>query len=69
MNTVDLTEAVWFKSTRSNGQSACVEVAFLNSDIIPVRDSKDPGGPALAFPTHAWAAFVTAIKTGELPNT
>ncbi|MBD0671530.1 DUF397 domain-containing protein [Streptomyces sp. CBMA156] len=68
MNTVDLTEAVWFKSTRSNGQSACVEVAFLNSGIIPVRDSKDPEGPALAFPTDAWASFVTAIKTGELPD-
>ncbi|MFE5584598.1 DUF397 domain-containing protein [Kitasatospora sp. NPDC056531] len=68
MNTVDLTGAVWVKSTRSNGQSACVEVAFLNNDIVPVRDSKDPSGPALVFPTDAWTAFVTAIKTGELPN-
>ncbi|MFE4519085.1 DUF397 domain-containing protein [Kitasatospora sp. NPDC056783] len=68
MKTVDLTGAVWFKSTRSNAQSACVEVAFLNSGIIPVRDSKDPSGPALTFPTGAWTAFITAIKTGELPN-
>ncbi len=69
MNTVDLTGAAWFKSTRSNGQSACVEVAFLDSSIVPVRNSKDPSGPALVFPTDAWTAFVTAIKTGELPNT
>ncbi|MFJ6620121.1 DUF397 domain-containing protein [Kitasatospora sp. NPDC091335] len=69
MKTTDLTEAVWFKSSRSNAQSACVEVAFLNNGIIPVRDSKDPEGPALAFPTDAWASFVTAIKTGELPST
>ncbi|MFE4977115.1 DUF397 domain-containing protein [Kitasatospora sp. NPDC056651] len=68
METVDLTEAAWFKSSRSNAQSACVEVAFLNSGIIPVRDSKDPSGPALAFPTDAWTAFITAIKSGELPN-
>ncbi|GAB7185876.1 DUF397 domain-containing protein [Kitasatospora sp. Ki12] len=59
---------MWVKSTRSNGQSACVEVTLLNTGIIPVRDSKDPDGPALAFPTGAWTAFVTAIKTGELPN-
>ncbi|KJS59600.1 DUF397 domain-containing protein [Streptomyces rubellomurinus] len=70
MDTVDLTEAVWFKSSRSNGQSACVEVAFLNSGIVPVRDSKDPGGPALVFPADAWTTFITAVKTGELlPNT
>ncbi|MFJ3217458.1 DUF397 domain-containing protein [Kitasatospora sp. NPDC086801] len=69
MDTTDLTGAVWFKSTRSNGQSACVEVAILNHGIVPVRDSKDPNGPALVFPADTWTAFVTAIKGGELPNT
>ncbi|MFE6052895.1 DUF397 domain-containing protein [Kitasatospora sp. NPDC056446] len=69
MDTVDLTGAVWFKSTRSNGQSACVEVAILDASVVPVRDSKDPSGPALVFPTDAWTAFVTAIKADELPHT
>ncbi|MER7584374.1 DUF397 domain-containing protein [Kitasatospora sp. NPDC097691] len=69
METVDLTETAWLKSTRSNAQSACVEVAFLNNGIVPVRDSKDPNGPALVFPSDAWTAFVTAIKTGDLPST
>ncbi|MFE4978014.1 DUF397 domain-containing protein [Kitasatospora sp. NPDC056651] len=32
---------------------------------MPVRDSKDPSGPALHFTTPAWQAFVTAIRTGE----
>lgn len=32
---------------------------------VPVRDSKDPEGPALIFPTAAFAAFVGAIKAGE----
>ncbi|MER8103769.1 DUF397 domain-containing protein [Kitasatospora sp. NPDC094016] len=68
MDTVDLTGAVWFKSTRSNGQSACVEVAILSDGIVPVRDSKDPGGPALVFPADAWTAFVAALKGGEIPN-
>ncbi|MER7584375.1 DUF397 domain-containing protein [Kitasatospora sp. NPDC097691] len=69
METVDLTEAAWLKSIHSNGQSACVEVAFLNDGIVPVRDSKDPNGPALVFPSDAWTAFVTAIKAGDIPNT
>ncbi|MFD4657459.1 DUF397 domain-containing protein [Kitasatospora sp. NPDC058444] len=68
MDTIDLTEAAWFKSTRSNAQSACVEVAFLDAGVVPVRDSKDPGGPALVFQAAAWSAFLTALKAGEIPN-
>ncbi|MGW2253381.1 DUF397 domain-containing protein [Kitasatospora sp. NPDC001660] len=36
---------------------------------MAVRDSKEPSGPTLAFSADAWAAFVTAIKTEEIPNT
>ncbi|MFF7454485.1 DUF397 domain-containing protein [Kitasatospora sp. NPDC008115] len=32
---------------------------------MPVRDSKDPDGPALLFPSDAWQSFVTAVRTGE----
>ncbi|GAA2139779.1 hypothetical protein GCM10009802_49810 [Streptomyces synnematoformans] len=35
--------------------------------LVPVRDSKDPDGPALVFEAAAWSAFVTAVKAGELP--
>ncbi|MPY62781.1 DUF397 domain-containing protein, partial [Streptomyces spongiae] len=28
---------------------------------IPVRDSKNPTGPALLFPAPAWQAFVTSL--------
>ncbi|MGW3039492.1 DUF397 domain-containing protein [Kitasatospora sp. NPDC001159] len=34
---------------------------------VPVRDSKDPSGPALVFSTSAWEAFVTAVREGDLP--
>ncbi|MFF1788701.1 DUF397 domain-containing protein [Kitasatospora sp. NPDC058243] len=34
---------------------------------VPVRDSKDPDGPTLAFPTAAWQAFVAAVHEGEFP--
>ncbi|MER8102800.1 DUF397 domain-containing protein [Kitasatospora sp. NPDC094016] len=35
--------------------------------LVPVRDSKDPGGPALVFPAEAWHSFIVAIRDGELP--
>jgi hypothetical protein len=30
-----------------------------------VQDSKDRGGPELAFDPGAWAAFVRGVKQGE----
>ncbi|MGW4755215.1 DUF397 domain-containing protein [Streptomyces chartreusis] len=39
----------------------CVEVADSLPGIIPVRDSKNPEGPALVFPTPVWALFVAAL--------
>ncbi|WP_431885916.1 DUF397 domain-containing protein [Micromonospora wenchangensis] len=51
--------ARWRKSTRSNGQGGnCVEVADELSGVVMVRDSKDPGGPVLAFDPYSWRAFV-----------
>ncbi|MEU3563451.1 DUF397 domain-containing protein [Kitasatospora sp. NPDC006786] len=35
--------------------------------LVPVRDSKDPGGPALVFAAAAWGSFVVAIREGEFP--
>ncbi|SCL29700.1 protein of unknown function [Micromonospora nigra] len=60
---VDLTDARWRKSTRSGGNGGeCVEVADNLPGIVAVRDSKDPHGPALAFPASAWATFVGTIR-------
>ncbi|MFP8907692.1 DUF397 domain-containing protein [Streptomyces atacamensis] len=59
--------AAWRKSSHSNGEGgACVEVADGFPDVIPVRDSKAPEGPALVFPNAGWSAFVTAVKGGML---
>ncbi|WP_326555978.1 DUF397 domain-containing protein [Micromonospora sp. NBC_01813] len=59
-----MSRARWRKSSRSgdNGGS-CVEVATLAGGTIGVRDSKDPHGPALLFPTDAWTAFLTATSS------
>ena len=64
-----LTSASWRKSTYSSGDSDnCIEVADNLPDLIPVRDSKDPQGPALTFTPAAWSSFVTATARGEFPS-
>ena len=62
---VDLRRARWLKSSRS-GRACdnCVEVAFVD-EAIAVRDSKNPGGPALIFTSAEWDAFVGGAKDGE----
>ncbi|NJP43378.1 DUF397 domain-containing protein [Actinacidiphila epipremni] len=56
----------WRKSSYSDEHAgSCVEVVDTHPAGVPVRDSKDPHGPALVFPDTAWAAFVTAVKQGE----
>ncbi|MCG6493064.1 DUF397 domain-containing protein [Kitasatospora sp. A2-31] len=64
--TQDFQDAKWRKSTYSNGEGDCIEVADGLPGILPVRDSKDPDGPALTFTTSAWQAFIAAIRNGEL---
>jgi hypothetical protein len=54
-------EVSWYKSSHSgsSGTNSCVEVAFADS-AVGVRDSKNTGGPTLAFPPIAWRRFVRA---------
>ncbi|GAA0640176.1 hypothetical protein GCM10009548_00110 [Streptomyces malaysiensis subsp. malaysiensis] len=62
----------WFKSSYSNNGGACIEVAanlVASRGVVPVRDSKDPHGPALMFDPTAWSSFVSAVRRGEFPTT
>jgi hypothetical protein len=63
-NRIDLSEALWFKSSYSNGDGGdCVEVAGNIPGLVPVRDSKTaPHGPTLLLTHSAWTPFVTALK-------
>lgn len=67
--TTDPRTVRWRKSSYSDGgASNCVEVAGDHAGVIPVRDSKDPQGPALAFSAAGWSAFVSAVQRGEFTD-
>ncbi|CAM5623362.1 DUF397 domain-containing protein [Kitasatospora aureofaciens] len=62
-------DLAWRKSSYSGGEGGnCVEVADGITGLIPVRDSKDPHGPALGFSPAAWRAFVAGIRAGDFPS-
>ncbi|MFE2096724.1 DUF397 domain-containing protein [Streptomyces sp. PTD9-10] len=56
-------EYAWRKSSYSGGEGGnCLEVADGHPTLVPVRDSKAPQGPKLAFRAEAWSAFVEDLK-------
>ncbi|MEV5821875.1 DUF397 domain-containing protein [Micromonospora haikouensis] len=59
---MDRSVAVWRKSSRSDANSQCVEVADLR-DGVAVRDSKDKLGPTLAFDARDWRMFIDSLKS------
>ncbi|MFE3763012.1 DUF397 domain-containing protein [Streptomyces sp. NPDC059104] len=65
----DLASVSWRKSSYSNGTGGeCVEVADGLAGLVPVRDSKVPGGPVIAVSAAAWGPFVEALKGGTAPD-
>ncbi|MEU2827399.1 DUF397 domain-containing protein [Streptomyces lavendulae] len=65
----ELGAAAWRKSSYSTGDGGnCVEVADGVTGLVPVRDSKVPGGPVLMLSAAAWAPFVEALKGGTAPG-
>ncbi|NEC19932.1 DUF397 domain-containing protein [Streptomyces parvus] len=58
----------WFTSSYSNNGGQCVEVATnlaAPHGIVPIRDSKNPTGPALTVPATAFTTFVTGVRAGD----
>ncbi|MEU8968552.1 DUF397 domain-containing protein [Streptomyces monashensis] len=59
----------WITSSYSNNGGACIEVATnlaATHGLVPVRDSKNPDGPALNLPARAWSAFIALAKDTQV---
>ncbi|MCY9785985.1 DUF397 domain-containing protein [Nocardiopsis sp. EMB25] len=61
----DLPDVTWTKSSWSNPEGNCVEIAALPGGDFAVRNSRDPKGPALVYTTAEIEAFVKGAKTGD----
>ncbi|MDX2678936.1 DUF397 domain-containing protein [Streptomyces soliscabiei] len=62
---IDLSAAVWRKSSYSNGSGGdCVEVAEGRPGVVPVRDSKraQDNAAVVLFQPSSWAAFLTSLQ-------
>jgi hypothetical protein len=59
----------WRRSTYSNSNNNCVEIAILDSGHVVVRDSKNEYGVVLAFTPAEWAAFIQGVLDGQFNNT
>ncbi|GAA4179187.1 hypothetical protein GCM10022252_00320 [Streptosporangium oxazolinicum] len=62
----ELSATVWRKSSRSNASGDCVEIARLSDSRVGVRDSKNPGAPALVFEATVFATLLEALKAEVL---
>lgn len=62
--TLDLSTAVWRKSSYSDGGGTnCLEVTDGVPGIVPVRDSKIPDNGVLLFGNGPWTTFIEAVKS------
>ena len=68
MRAADIAGARWRKSSISNSQGACVELASLSGGELAVRNSRFPEGPALIYTRAEVGALIEAIKLGEFDD-
>ncbi|MFI1253681.1 DUF397 domain-containing protein [Streptomyces netropsis] len=54
------------KSSFSNPEVECVEIATNVPDIVAIRDAKSPEGPILHFSPGPWDVFREALVTGAV---
>ena len=64
MSSIDLSGALWRKSSYSNGQANCVEIATVGGGrpVVAIRDSKAPDAPSLIFTARTWRQFTCSVR-------
>ncbi|MFG1928533.1 DUF397 domain-containing protein [Cryptosporangium sp. NPDC048952] len=61
---MDMVFEGWRKSSYSSGYDNCVEWVVAGSDVVGVRDSKNPDGPVLVLTRRQWQSFIDGLKIG-----
>lgn len=64
----DLAVTTWRRSSASNAQGNCVEIATLPEGGVAVRNSRSPAGPALIYTRAELAAFIRGVRSGEFDD-
>ena len=68
MSNDDEAMLAWRKSTASNPNGNCVELAVLGDGGVAVRNSRFPAGPRLTFTRAEMAAFVRGVHAAEFDD-
>jgi hypothetical protein len=53
----------WRKATYSIANGDCAEVAS-DAGVVFVKDTKDPAGPILPYPSDSWRSFISKARMG-----
>ncbi|MFH8589795.1 DUF397 domain-containing protein [Streptomyces celluloflavus] len=64
-----MVDFIYRKSSYSDHEDECVEVATNLPRTVAVRDSKDPDGPILQLTPATWTTFQLAVSQDRLEAT
>ena len=62
MTEIDLSRAVWRKSSYSSQSGNCVEVARNLPGLVAVRDSNEPDRAKLVVSQETWLVFIGKVR-------